>query len=682
MRYRWLPIAGAVFLVITMTIQFVVAYKWEERRVLEHIDYEMQLAQKDLVFEIYDIQDAGEYMLVNMKRYLNRPDSIISEAVVTLKHTPDILSCYVSFRPWYFHPDEYWYCPCAYRSGDSIITMYYGDENHDYFQKQWYLGALKSDQNGYWSSSYRDEDFVDLICTHSVRVDDKDSLACVIGIDFSLKWLKSLLEDIKPYDDALCLLYGTDGSLILKSSNMGERTTLDGEKMITRSMMLSPMDMRLEIGVPASHVWHSVRNSSLLTLLMLLIGLGVAALLIIKINADQTSLMRAEMANRIMEHELHIASGIQRGILKSGEECRMTNANGDIEVQAALEPMREVGGDLYDFYRHGENLYFIIGDVSGKSVPAAMFMSATVNLFRSAVRRLSSPKAIMEDMNSVLSENNPSMMFVTAFIGRLHIPTGQLLYCNAGHLSPMIVSNSTDNRIRGLDLISNIPMGYDASFLFEEQGTMLRDGDTIVLYTDGITEARNEKREMLGHARWCEIIRRQKGNILCHELQKEITAFMVNTVPTDDITLMVIRKTGAVAPVTILVENKIDQWPVLRAAVHEYGLCVGVGKRPLKKLEIALEEAVVNIINYSQATEIGLRVENLNDERITGLKLTLSDNGIPFDPTAQAYADTEKVVTERQIGGLGITLLKQIADDLQYRRTEDGKNELIIIKNC
>ena len=95
-------------------------------------------------------------------------------------------------------------------------------------------------------------------------------------------------------------------------------------------------------------------------------------------------------------------------------------------MSADLLPMKEVGGDLYDYFRKGEDLFFIIGDVSGKGVPAAMFMSATVNLFRSAVRRLQSPKAIMEEINSVLSDNNPSMMFVTAFIGRLNVPTGEM----------------------------------------------------------------------------------------------------------------------------------------------------------------------------------------------------------------------------------------------------------------
>ena len=208
---------------------------------------------------------------------------------------------------------------------------------------------------------------------------------------------------------------------------------------------------------------------------------------------------------------------------------------------------------------------------------------------------------------------------------------------------------------------------------------MLGEGDSIVLYTDGITEARNARREMLGLARWRDIIGRQPDSIRCYDLQEEVKSFMVNTVPTDDITLMIIRKTGGVEPVAMRVENKMDRWPALRAAVHEYGLCVGIEKRALKKLEMALEEAVVNIVHYSHATEIEMAISRQN----SAISIRLADDGIAFDPTAQESADTEKVVAERQIGGLGITLLKQIADDLQYRR-EGEKNLLTIVKslNC
>ncbi|MBR4519858.1 MAG: SpoIIE family protein phosphatase, partial [Paludibacteraceae bacterium] len=414
----------------------------------------------------------------------------------------------------------------------------------------------------------------------------------------------------------------------------------------------------------------------------LLFGILAAGLLIRRIWRDQEAFTRVETANQVMEHELHIASNIQMGILREGLRSRVKGEPWpDVALQATLVPMREVGGDLYDFFRKGDDLFFVIGDVSGKSVTAAMLMSATVNLFRSAVRRLQSPKVIMEEMNAVLSENNPSLMFVTAFIGRLHVPTGELLYCNAGHLPPLKVSGQ-QSAVSMLALQPNIPLGYDGKYRFIEQGTMLAQDEMVVLYTDGITEARNENREMLGMQRWVEIVKNNlqaliDGNMLA--IREAGMRFTGEAEQADDMTLMIIRKTGDAQPLNIRVENRIDQWPVLRAALHNYGVCAGMDTRSLKKMEMALEEAVVNIVNYSQAEYIDLTITSRQtaDERRFAVQLT--DNGVPFDPTARPDTDTAQLANDRQIGGLGIALLKQIADEVHYSRIDD-RNELILIK--
>jgi len=163
-------------------------------------------------------------------------------------------------------------------------------------------------------------------------------------------------------------------------------------------------------------------------------------------------------------------------------------------------------------------------------------------------------------------------------------------------------------------------------------------------------------------------------------IRKACVRYIGRAEQTDDMTIMTIRLTNDVQPLTLHLENRLDQLPVFRNALHNYGLCAGVDKRTLKRLEVALEEAVVNIIIYSQATAIELRVEcqKSKDERQFCIKI--SDNGTIFDPTAQKEVDTAKNAEERQIGGLGIALLRQIADELHYRRM-DNQNELTIIKN-
>jgi sigma-B regulation protein RsbU (phosphoserine phosphatase) len=321
---------------------------------------------------------------------------------------------------------------------------------------------------------------------------------------------------------------------------------------------------------------------------------------------------------------------------------------------------------LFDFHREGDELWFIIGDVSGKGVPAAMFMSAAVNLFRAVGVRATSPKQIMEEINTVLSEDNPSMTFVTAFVGCLRIPTGELIYCNAGHCAPII---SSQDSVFSIQMEPNIPLGFDGRYSFVEQGCMLGEGETLVLYTDGVTEARNSAREMLGMKRLAEIVATQE------DLYGAIQAFMDKAEPTDDITLMTIRKKSPVQPVTLRVPCRADQWPVLRKAIHTFGLCNGMDKKGLKKLEVAAEEAIVNILHYSQASEIEMELSREH----SAFSIQFMDDGLAFDPTA--HVPNEKATDERQVGGLGIHLIRQIVDELHYERKENENILRMVKKN-
>lgn len=234
-----------------------------------------------------------------------------------------------------------------------------------------------------------------------------------------------------------------------------------------------------------------------------------------------------------------------------------------------------------------------------------------------------------------------------------------------------------------MPLVPNIPLGFDGKFKFVEQGCMLSQDETLVLYTDGVTEARNRAHQMLGMKRWCSIVESQKSKV--ESLLAEVKAFIGKAEQADDITLMTIRKTSPVEPLTLRVENRIDHLPELRKALHDFGLSAGLEARALKKTEVAIEEMIVNIVNYSQATWVELGVKRVQTASLTDrfadrLQITLRDDGVEFDPTKQAEVDTEKVTAERQIGGLGIALLRKIADDVHYER-RDGINELTILKN-
>lgn len=534
MRFRHLHILSALFLIIGMAVQFVASYRNATNYVNTYIEMEKQIAHDKFLFELYDLHDIGEQLQDYVKLNLEQPNDIGKEARLIIKHYPHFVSCYVSFIPNYYPGKGKWFCLDTYRKGDSIITINYGDEQHDYFQRDWYIGAMESGKEGFWSRSYKDDILKEQIFTHSIKITDQNGNAIgVVGLDFSLACTKQLLEDTKPCDDAVCLLYGSDDELIASSDNLkGQDLSLLNESdWIVSRQTLSPIDMKLVFAVPKRFVWHHIRWGMLLSLAVFVSGIVVVGFLIRRMLRDQRKYARVEMEKEVMEHELQIAHQIQMDIL------RHDFPNDDeVEIHANLLPMREVGGDLYDFYRRDEYLWFIIGDVSGKGVPAAMFMAATVNLFRTAVQRLSSPKEIAEELNTVLSDNNPSLTFVTAIIGRLHIPSGQMLYCNAGHCEPLLKHGSTN--VEWLKTEADIPLGYDKTFHFTEHNHLLAQDTTLVLYTDGITEARNINHTMLGCQRWEKIVA-QDGNML-----EAVLGYIGKAEQTDDITLFAIHKKG------------------------------------------------------------------------------------------------------------------------------------------
>jgi sigma-B regulation protein RsbU (phosphoserine phosphatase) len=664
-QFKYIHVIAALFLLLGMGVQTYVSYSRAQSQLQEKMDLEMQIAQEKLRFELYDALDANAQLTEEVKRDLTHPENLYSKTNELINRYPNFYSCYVVFPPYYYPEKGKWFGLTSYRTKDSIVSCPFGDAEHDYFEREWYKGAVQNNA-GYWSTPYIDEDFDEPIYTYSNDVlDEKGDLICVIGIDFSLKWIHNMLDHFRPFEEAVFMLYSSNDQLLAASDGAPKDGELDDGSWIVSRKTLQPINIRMVTAVPRSHVIESLRLGTLLPLGVFVLGILVVGLLIRRITRDEQVNARLETEKEVLSHELEIAHDIQMGILKDEKEKKQAQGNGDIELQTLLVPMREVGGDLFDFHREGNELWFIIGDVSGKGVPAAMFMSAAVNLFRAAGVRANSPKEIMEEMNAVLSEDNPSMTFVTAFVGCLRIPTGELIYCNAGHCAPVI---SRQHSAVSLQMEPNIPLGFDGRYSFVEQGCMLGEGETLVLYTDGVTEARNSAREMLGMKRLAEIVATQE------DLYGAIQAFMDKAEPTDDITLMTIRKKSPVQPVTLRVPCRADQWPVLRKAIHTFGLCNGMDKKGLKKLEVAAEEAIVNILHYSQASEIEMVLSMQHSE----VSIQLSDDGIAFDPTA--HVPNEKATDERQVGGLGIHLIRQIVDELHYERKEN-KNILRMVKS-
>ena len=251
--------------------------------------------------------------------------------------------------------------------------------------------------------------------------------------------------------------------------------------------------------------------------------------------------LKSTTANKArIERELHIARGIQMGMIP--KIFPPFPERDDLELAAKLVPAKEVGGDLYDFFIDDEKLYFIIGDVSGKGIPASLVMAVTCRLFRSVASHLDKPEEIIASLNDSLADGNESNMFCTAFLGVLNLTTGHLRYCNAGHNAPFIIG--ADGRVALLDVVPNLPLGLFGGFPYEGQELQLDKQTMLYMFTDGVNEAENGAKEQFGDLRLEGLLRRnatlEPSGIISATLA-EVEHHADGAEQSDDITVMCIK---------------------------------------------------------------------------------------------------------------------------------------------
>ena len=241
-----------------------------------------------------------------------------------------------------------------------------------------------------------------------------------------------------------------------------------------------------------------------------------------------------------IESELRIAQGIQMGMIP--KIFPPFPERDDLALAARLVPAKEVGGDLYDFFIEDEKLYFIIGDVSGKGIPASLVMAVTCRLFRAAASHHDKPEQIIASLNDSLSDGNELGMFCTAFMGILDLKTGHLRYCNAGHNAPLTIA--ADGRVAPLPVVPNLPLGMFEGFPYEGQAIELEGQMMLYLFTDGVNEAENTAKELFGDLRLEALLRReasQEPTGIIDATFAEVQRHAYGAEQSDDITVMCIK---------------------------------------------------------------------------------------------------------------------------------------------
>ena len=353
----------------------------------------------------------------------------------------------------------------------------------------------------------------------------------------------------------------------------------------------------------------------------------------------------------------------------------------DIEIQAELKPAKIVGGDFYDYYRlSDEEVAILIGDVSGKGIPAAMFMMKTITCFKNYISADKTPSQILKLVNNELTKNNNAQMFATCFLAIINTSTGLVKYANAGH-NPPIVGHAKNYRY--LQTNNGVMLGVVQDPNIVDEQTYLQNGDTITLYTDGITEAKNKQSEMYGETRLINLFNQKEYSCLVelhHVLKEDVEKFIDGAEQSDDLTYLTLKFHGEkylFKEKTFTTSNKIEE---MLAYIKDFANKNKFNEQFVNNLMVVGDELLSNIIKYGYSGKDGIiyirLLYNLDKKELV---LTILDRGIKFDPFSVNNKPVKGDADEIKEGGLGILIIKKLMSEYAYDYV-NGKNIVTLKK--
>ncbi|MCH5249840.1 MAG: SpoIIE family protein phosphatase [Lachnospiraceae bacterium] len=427
-----------------------------------------------------------------------------------------------------------------------------------------------------------------------------------------------------------------------------------------------------------------------------------------------TNLAAATAEKERIRTELDLASQIQADMLP--DSTHMLSGRKEFSLYARMTPAKEVGGDFYDFFMiDDDHLAFIVADVSGKGVPASLFMVVANTLLRTRIMGGGSLEDAVTKVNDSLCAVNKNGMFVTAWIGVLTISTGLLTYVNAGH-NPPLIGNKKDGYRYIKERSGFVLAGMDG-ISYNQKQIKLEQDDTIFLYTDGVSEANDEAGKLYGEERLLDHLNDSKEtepDKLAEGVWEQVQEFQGNAEQFDDITMLAVNYHGSTEEnnqpeeVSEINENvvpdetnedvsdktKTDVSELENECSENTGSAdisrmqevqtflenclqnANVAKRYIRQLLIVSDEIVSNICNYSNAEEVTVGCQVAGDE----IMIFFEDDGIAFNPLQKEKPDVNEPLEQRKIGGLGIFMVCEMMDEVTYTNKK-GKNRLTIIKS-
>jgi len=536
----WVVIVAIATLEATSIIQFI----YSQRGIMQEATLRAESELRGAHNKIMDIVNQAEVAVCNSvwiaEWCLVNPDSLVRVPQRIVELNPAVVGSTIALVPG-FNKRYPLYSPYVSRQWETGETevLSLATEEYDYPSQEWFVEPLRSGES-YWSEPYFDEGGGDiLMTTFSMPVQGADGrIAAILTADISLEWLSELMENAKPFPNSYSTVTSRGGHLMVCSDSA---LLASDASTLSYSIPVERTGWTLTINIPEDDLYAEVRRVAVVVGVLQIVGIAMIILILHIVARHQRKYKMLDEQKTQIERDLHVASAIQMGMLP--DKFVEKGERDDVLLYASLTPAKDVGGDLFDFYFRDEKLFFCIGDVSGKGVPASLVMACTRSVFHTVSAHESRPDKIMASMNRSLADINKTNMFVTLFVGVLNLKTGHLDYCNAGHDAPLLVGAGVGT----LPCDANIPVGFMPEWEYSLQEAQILTNTTIFLFTDGLTEA-----EDVNHSQFrIERVKEEATKTLADQEQEPrrliermlgaVHAFVGEAEQSDDLTMMAIQ---------------------------------------------------------------------------------------------------------------------------------------------
>ena len=563
-----------LILLTALLLELVAALQYTYTRNLL-IKEEERITRMELTMEseiiLHTLEEAELSMFENewsVKESLAHPDSLFGAVGRMIESNSNVAGACIAVLPDYYPEKGRLFEPYAHREDGRILVDQIAGPDHDYTLGPYYQQALREGTE-FWSDPYDyGTDPVQKLTTYTYPVRDRSGrLAAICGLDIDLTWLSDTLNVHPYYPSSFGFMLTRNGRLVAgpREERVSPRTmdyvaglvmdptvdrTIRGRHRVSCIEFRDPVSGKRAYldyrALPRDPGWivaevsyrdevlAPVRSMMWRILLMALAGFAFLLVIIHRFARNGKRLWEADVKQARIGSELRIARRIQEEMLPKASLDRS-----DLTVQGSLAPAKEVGGDLFDYFIREGKLFFSIGDVCGKGVPAAMLMAVVHSMLRMLSEQEEAPARIVGELNREACRNNATGTFVTLFLGVLDLSTGRLRYCNAGHDRPVLVGDSVEE----LPALANVPVGAFDDVTFQEQEAMVAPGTLLFLYTDGVTESMDADRRQYGRERLLGALSAcpRKPDVLVRTIEAGVRAFAGEAEQSDDLTMLAIH---------------------------------------------------------------------------------------------------------------------------------------------